>query len=109
MTHMKQEKISKSSERAMRLYACFLRLYPKEHRRAYGSLMLQTFKDAYSDAKRDNGTVGMMFWLHVIEDETRSLLREHMENIRGEKSMKQPILKAYFFLFAAFTVLLAVI
>jgi hypothetical protein len=71
--------------------------------------MLQTFKDSYSDAQKDNGTIGMLFWLHVIEDETRSLLREHMENIRGEKSMKPPILKAYFFLFATFTVLLAVI
>ena len=108
MRQMKQQKISKSMQRAMCLYTCILCLYPKEHRRAYGSLMLQTFKDYYCDAQRDKGTIGWMFWLHVIEDETRSLLREHMENIRGEKSMKHPILKVYFFLFAAFTVLLAV-
>src|SRR5262249_50883463 len=71
-------------------------------------LMLQTFKDSYREAQRDYGPIRMMFWLHVIEDETRSLLREHMENIRGKKSMKDPIFKIYFFLFDAFTVLLAV-
>jgi hypothetical protein len=60
-----------------RLYALWLQLYPRAHRRAYGPLMLQTFQDCYRDALSTPGGVGPRFWLAVVGDEAKSLGREY--------------------------------
>jgi len=62
---------------AERLYALWLHLYPRAHRRDFGPLMLQTFVDSYRDAMATQGRVGARFWLDVIRDEATSLVREH--------------------------------
>src|SRR5262249_8345015 len=62
---------------AQRLYALLLHLYPPAHRRAYGPLMLQTFRDSYRDALATHGRLGPGFWLGVAGDEVKSLVREH--------------------------------
>lgn len=63
--------------RVERLYALWLELYPRAHRRAYGPLMLQTFKDSYRDARATPGDIGVQFWLATVGDEARSLAREY--------------------------------
>jgi len=62
---------------AQRLYTLLLLLYPPAHRRAYGPLMLQTFRDSYRDALATHGRLGPGFWLGVAGDEVKSLVREH--------------------------------
>ena len=62
---------------AERLYALLLLLYPRAHRRVYGPLMLQTFRDSYRDALATRGRAGPKFWLSVAGDEAKSLAREH--------------------------------
>lgn len=74
---MNQADPPKKRTRAEQLYALCLRLYPRAHRRAYGPLMLQTFRDSYRDALATHGKGGMRFWLGVASDEAKSLLREH--------------------------------
>jgi hypothetical protein len=75
--------------RAERLYALFLRLYPRAHRRAYGPLMLQTFRDSYRDALMTHGKIEARFWLGVASDEAKSLLREHGTAVREEAQRMQ--------------------
>lgn len=75
---------------AERVYALCLCLYPRAHRREYGPLMLQTFRDSYRDAMNTQGKTDMPFWFCVIGDEMRSLLREHGSALRNEAMrMKQ--------------------
>jgi hypothetical protein len=62
--------------RAGRLYAWSLRLYPRSHRRAYGPLVLQAFRDSYRDALATHGRAGARFWLKAIADTATSLVRE---------------------------------
>jgi hypothetical protein len=61
---------------ASRLYAWSLRLYPRAHRRAYGPLMLQAFRDSYRDALATHGRAGARFWLGIADAAARSLVRE---------------------------------
>ncbi|MGH2457863.1 MAG: hypothetical protein ACRDIY_03240, partial [Chloroflexota bacterium] len=68
--------------RAERLYARWLHLYPSEHRRAYGPLMLQAFRDSYRDARDTRGKVAGDFWLAVVGDAVISLAREYDVVIR---------------------------
>jgi hypothetical protein len=62
--------------RAERIYAVLLYLYPREHRRAYGSLMRQTFRDEVREARATAGSLGIGFWLAVATDVVRSMWRE---------------------------------
>lgn len=75
---------------AERLYALLLLLYPPAHRRTYGPLMLQTFRDSYRDALATEGHLGLGFWLAVASDEGKSLAREHGTALRaGALHMKR--------------------
>lgn len=67
-----------------RLYALLLLLYPPAHRRAYGPLMLQTFRDSCRDMLATHGRLGPGFWAGVAGDEMRSLGREHATALRAE-------------------------
>ena len=87
---MKQTKRVQKRILAERLYAFYLHLYPRTHRRAYGPLMLQTFKDSYRDELATQGKIGMRFWLAVVCDETKSLAREQVAVLRtGWQRVKQ--------------------
>ncbi len=81
---MKQTKRSKKRIAAARLYAVWLLLYPRAHRQVYGPLMLQAFIDSYRDALATQGRTGMRFWLGVVGDEAKSLVREHGTALREE-------------------------
>jgi hypothetical protein len=69
---------------AEHLYALLLRLYPSEHRQAYGLLMRQAFRDSYREALDANGKVGLGFWLEVVDDEVRSIAREQGAALQGQ-------------------------
>src|SRR5574341_2322889 len=60
-----------------RLYEALLHLYPKEFRAAYGQPMRLTFRDAYREAYRRNGTGGLLaLWLPTVLDLFKSALEE---------------------------------
>ncbi|MGO8947883.1 MAG: hypothetical protein ACLQUY_09510 [Ktedonobacterales bacterium] len=67
--------------RALRIYRWVLRLYPAAHRRDFGEPMLQTFGDCYHDAVEREGMSEAQFWLGVLTDESRSLIREHLATL----------------------------
>jgi hypothetical protein len=75
---MKQQQDIQKRERAERVYAWLLRLYPRAHWQAFGAQMLQTFRDHYRDAVETGGEQIAWFWLSVVGDEGKSLLREHI-------------------------------
>jgi hypothetical protein len=68
--------------RATRVYTFLLRLYPKRHQQAFGTQMLQTFKDHYRDTSVEGGSVGIGFWFGVIADEARGIARERTVALR---------------------------
>ena len=58
-----------------RLYRLLLVAYPRDHRRAYGELMVQLFRDRMY---RDGGGFGSLsVWLEMIIDLGGSALKEH--------------------------------
>jgi hypothetical protein len=69
---------------AEHVYALMLLMYPRAHRRAFGPLMLQTFRDSYRDTLITQGRVGPGFWLGVAGDEAMSLVREHGSALRAK-------------------------
>lgn len=70
------------AERAARLYASLLRLYPAEYRRAFGAQMRQTFKDHYRDLSAQGRGVGMAFWFDVVGDAATSSAKERAVAMR---------------------------
>jgi|SRR5581483_1458636 len=74
-------------EKALRLYACFLKCYPQGYRRTFGSQMLQTFKDHYRDVVEPGENAAMRFWVAVVSDEVRGILREHFIVLKERKPM----------------------
>lgn len=74
-----------ATARASRRYAALLRLYPAEHRRAFGPQMLQTFKDQYRDAYANDET-GFGFWLAVVGDTLRNSMKERAMTLRARRT-----------------------
>jgi hypothetical protein len=75
---MRQHRAGTSSNRAARLYALLMRLYPPAHRRAFGQQMLQTFRDQYRDVVETHEESAQRFWRGVLADAGRSLFREYL-------------------------------
>lgn len=67
-----------------RLYRLLLRLYPREHRRQYGELMLTHFRDQLRVARAE-GTV-LCFWLRTLLDVARTAPLEQMEALRAGRA-----------------------
>ena len=58
-----------------KLYRALLVAYPREHRREYGELMVQLFRDRM---RRDGGGLGILkVWLEMFVDLVTSALKEH--------------------------------
>jgi hypothetical protein len=72
-----------SETRAERVYALLLHLYPREHRRTFGTLMRQTFRDELREARAASGSLGIGFWLAVAADVVRSMWRERQSPLGG--------------------------
>ena len=63
-----------------KLYRALLVAYPREHRREYGELMVQLFRDRM---RRDGGGLGVLkVWLAMIVDLVTSALKEHSKGGR---------------------------
>src|SRR5215467_14145797 len=45
--------------------------------------MLQAFRDHYRETREVHGRIGITFWLEVLADETKSILREQLSSIQG--------------------------
>jgi hypothetical protein len=70
---------------ALRFYTFLLKFYPKYHQQVFGSQMLQTFKDHYNDILEHEDRVGVDFWLEVVSDEVKGIVREHIETLNGKE------------------------
>lgn len=86
---MKHKKLLCKLLHAEHLYAFLLCLYPQVHRQEYGPLMLQAFKDHYYETRAAQGRIGIGFWLEVLADETKSVLREQLSSIQGGITMQR--------------------
>jgi hypothetical protein len=63
---------------AERLYHFLLFAYPATHRREYGPLMVQLFRDLCRDSYRQEGFVGLVrLWSHVLADTVVAATVEH--------------------------------
>jgi hypothetical protein len=78
MNHNRRETPQTAAER---VYGLLLRLYPAGHRREYGRLMLQAFRDNYYDRSASQPPVG--FWLEVLADVIKSAWSEHWSAFEG--------------------------
>jgi hypothetical protein len=77
---------------AARVYALVLRLYPRAHRQAFGEPMLQAFRDHYRDAVEWEGQQASRFWLGVLGDAGKSLVRERIAALaEGRTRMKKAL------------------
>ncbi len=82
-----------STRDALRFYAFILRFYPAQYRQAFGPQMLQTFKDWYHEVLAQQGHVGIIFWLAVLADEARSIVREYFASWRKGSSPMEKLSK----------------
>ncbi|HEX7262777.1 MAG TPA: hypothetical protein VF383_01240 [Candidatus Dormibacteraeota bacterium] len=71
-------------ERAARFYARLIALYPKSHRDQFGPQMQRTFEDSYQHATSGERRVGIGFWLAVLWDEGRCIVREQAAKPEGD-------------------------
>jgi capsular polysaccharide biosynthesis protein len=79
-----------------RIYARLLALYPREHRREYGAAMSQLFRDQCRDAWTEAGGRGLaLLWLRIAVDLLKTLMLEHLQNLKQGKSMLNKTLQAF--------------
>ena len=70
-----------------RVYRRLLVVYPREHRREYGELMVQLFRDRM---RRDGGGLrGLVVWMQMISDLAGAAFKEHKEGKEGDKMKKR--------------------
>jgi hypothetical protein len=73
---------------SQRFYALMLKAYPAEFRREYGPHMAQVFRDCGRAAEsRKKLFVSMHFWLIILLDLVKTAPKEHVDNLRKEKSL----------------------
>ena len=66
-----------------KIYRRLLVVYPKEHRREYGELMVQLFRDRM---RRDGGGFrGLVVWMQMIFDLAGAAFKEHKEGVEMTK------------------------
>ena len=62
-----------------RVYRVLLLAYPKEHRREYGDLMVQLFRDRMRFD--GNGFRALIIWVQMISDLVRAAFKEHKKGV----------------------------
>ncbi|MCM3903009.1 MAG: hypothetical protein ND866_14980 [Pyrinomonadaceae bacterium] len=73
---------------SQRFYALMLKTYPAEFRREYGPHMAQVVRDCRREADRSRGPMVLMnFWLAILLDLVRTAPKEHLDNLRKERSV----------------------
>lgn len=71
-------------DRAVRFYARLVALYPQAHRDQFGTQMQRTFEDSYRHTTQGERRVGTGFWLALLWDEGRSIVRERAVEPQGD-------------------------
>ncbi len=72
-----------------RIYRKLLLLYPRTHRRDYGGLMAQLFRDQCRDACREGRSAGLIkLWLRVLPDIGKTSIQEQIAAIERKQFMK---------------------
>ena len=72
-----------------RIYRKLLLLYPPAHRRDYGGLMAQLFRDQCRDAYREGRSAGLIkLWLRVLPDIGKTSIQEQIAAIERKQIMK---------------------
>jgi hypothetical protein len=86
MRHTPSPAVLSAAENAYRL---LLFVYPATHRREYGTLMVQAFRDLCRDTYRQKGLSGLVrLWVHVLTDTAVTAAVEHSYTLKkGEKQM----------------------
>jgi len=98
MTRMRCD--DKSLRRAEKVYGAFLRLYPREHRDAYGGLMRQLFRDQWQDSlRRGDGGGPARLAMATLADLIRSAFSEHLTQ-QAQNMNHAPWKKLSYILFA---------
>src|SRR5688572_14644994 len=73
---------------SQRFYALMLTAYPAEFRRQYGAPMVQLFRDCEDAARNRKGLGALMhFWMTALLDLVITAPKEHLDNLRKEKSV----------------------
>ncbi len=71
-----------------KIYDRLLALYPMEHRREYGALMAQLFRDQCRDAwTQARGWALLLLWLRTSVDLMKTSTLEHLRDLKERKSM----------------------
>ena len=75
-----------------RIYHALLVVYPSEFRQAYGSPMLQVFRDCCRRALGDAGPAGLLaLWARTLLDTVQTAFEEHAQ--RGVDMSKEKFVK----------------
>lgn len=77
---MKRQSIS------IRLYARLLRFYPSRFRERFRAEMEQDFEDQYNHARGDGWWRAGLLWIRTGRDLVSSVIREHVEEAKGNMS-----------------------
>ena len=68
---------------AENVYRFLLFVYPATHRRDYGPLMVQLFRDLGRDSCRQKGLAGLVhLWFRVLVDTATSAAAEHVQELK---------------------------
>lgn len=67
-----------------RIYRLLLNLYPREHRREYGELMVTHFRDRLRAARAEGSVLG--FWLRTLLDVARTAPLEQVEALQASRA-----------------------
>jgi capsular polysaccharide biosynthesis protein len=78
---------------SQKVYERLLTIYPKAHRKEYGSAMAQLFRDQSRDAWSAGRMWGLSkLWFRVLPDLAKTSALEHFANLKGEQTMFQTII-----------------
>ncbi|MFN8376030.1 MAG: hypothetical protein U0694_24545 [Anaerolineae bacterium] len=73
-----------------KVYRVLLRLYPAEHREAFGAAMAQTFGDMLRDAYGQRGARGVLrLWLETLSDTLQNAVIEHGSVLQERLAMSR--------------------
>jgi hypothetical protein len=64
---------------AVRAYEFLVKLYPPHYQQAFATQMLQTFADQVADKEASHEPLDATFWLNVLSDNSKAIIREHWE------------------------------
>lgn len=73
------------------LYRVLLRLYPREHRQAYGTLMLQHARDLERAAREHSRLHVAALYLRLAGDGLFNAAAEHVQALRAADNSYDPV------------------